>query len=129
MNTLPDILLIDDDPVVHGITKTFLKFTANVDYAESTMSAVEKLNEQQYSIILLDINLGEIKNGVDMLSGIREITGYERVPIIACTAYAMVGDKAKLLRAGFDEYISKPFSSQELIDKIEEVKRKLPESN
>ncbi len=124
MPNLINILLIDDDPVVHGVAQTFLKFIANIDYAETTMDALEKLAEKQYSMILLDINLGEIKNGVDMLGIIRKLRGYESTPVIACTAYAMVGDRDKLLQTGFDEYISKPFSSQELVEKIEDVKYK-----
>ena len=102
-----------------------MKFIANLDHAASTTSAVAMLIERHYEMILLDINLGEIKNGVDMLGIIRKLRSYEKTPIIACTAYAMVDDKIKLLNAGFDDYISKPFTSQELIDKIESVAYKI----
>jgi len=64
--------------------------------------------------VLLDINLGCARDGVDVLRELRMLPGYERVPTVAVTAYAMPGDKERFLEAGFDAYLGKPFTEEEL---------------
>lgn len=73
-----------------------------------------------YSLFLLDINLGRGMNGIDVLVEIRKMPKYADTPIIASTAYTMKGDKERLLKAGFDDYISKPYAMHEIILKIQQ---------
>jgi CheY-like chemotaxis protein len=53
-------------------------------------------------------------DGVETTRKIRKLPGYEKVPVIAMTAFAMKGDREDLLNDGMDDYISKPFKTLEL---------------
>lgn len=77
----------------------------------------------------MDINLGIGINGIETMYGIRKIPGYFKIPIIAVTAYAMLGDKERLLREGFDDYLQKPFSKEELIRLVKAFVIKKSEEN
>ena len=66
----------------------------------------------------MDINLGAGITGIEVKEKIREIKAYERTPIIAATAFAMIGDREKFLDNGFDHYISKPYLKQQLLQTI-----------
>ena len=68
-----------------------------------------------FDIMLFDINLPPPWDGIKLMHEVRKkIKAYKTVPFVAQTAYAMTGDKEKLLEAGFDDYISKPINQQEL---------------
>ncbi|MCX6163401.1 MAG: response regulator, partial [Ignavibacteriae bacterium] len=112
-----NILLIDDDKNVSDLISNLFK-GRNYSFADTEEKAYGLLKKQKYSLILLDINLGLNVSGIDVLKKIREIRGYENVPILALTAYAMLGDKEKFLNAGCDDYISKPFNRNELFNLI-----------
>jgi signal transduction histidine kinase/CheY-like chemotaxis protein len=115
---LPHILLIDDDAVSHKLTERMLDGIVAVDYARSGEEGLKLIAGMQYKAILLDINLGTGKNGLTVIKEIRQMASYETIPIIAITAYSMVGDKEKFLSMGFSYYLSKPFSQKDLIDII-----------
>ena len=68
-----------------------------------------------------EVDLGFGMNGLEVAQKIKKITGYENVPIIAVTAYAMMGDKEKFLAAGCSHYIAKPFDKFALIDLLEDI--------
>ena len=73
---------------------------------------------QTCALPILDINLGERVTGEDVLKEIRKIPGYDKIPVLAVTGYAMSGDKERLLSTGFSGYISKPFTQESLIKLI-----------
>lgn len=80
--------------------------------ADETLAAAA---EQSFDVMLLDINLGEKRTGVDVLQALRALPGYADVPALACTAYALPGDRERFLEAGFAKYVSKPFVKAELM--------------
>ena len=65
--------------------------------------------------MLLDINLGTPINGEHVMRRLRLLDAYERVPIIAFTAYGLPGDRDRFLNAGFDGYLAKPFTRDQLL--------------
>ncbi len=65
--------------------------------------------------ILLDIQL-PLLDGYAVAEELRRIPALDRVPIIAMTSYAMVGDRERCLNTGMDGYLSKPFDPQTLLD-------------
>jgi CheY-like chemotaxis protein len=73
------------------------------------------LEEQDFELVLLDIQLPGL-DGYSLLKIIKE--KYPDTAVIAVTAYAMSGDREKILRAGADDYVSKPVNIEELVDKI-----------
>jgi signal transduction histidine kinase/CheY-like chemotaxis protein len=117
-------LIIDDDPATRKITEMFLKDQINTKTVCNIKDALKEANEYDYSIVLMDISLGQGISGVDLLKDFRKIPYYKNIPIIAVTAHAMVGDREKFLLEGFDDYLSKPFTKVDLIKKIEFWKSK-----
>jgi CheY-like chemotaxis protein len=73
------------------------------------------INNPDIDIILMDIQL-PVLDGYSALIKIREVR--KDMVVIAQTAYGLLGDKEKILNAGFDDYIIKPILSQNLIDKL-----------
>ncbi len=110
----PDILLVEDDFVSQTLTSLALKKTCNVDVVDNGDDAIKKVKEKQYRLILMDINLGKGLTGLDTAAIIRGLPGYEDVPIVALTAYAMTGDKEEFLSRGCTHYLSKPFDIHQL---------------
>ena len=113
---LIDVLLVEDNELNSKLTKLFLKNLFNVDHVSNATSALRLINEKNYGIILMDINLGEGLNGVDIVEQIRKIDRYENVPIIALTGYALNSDRDNFLKCGFTHYLAKPFEKSQLIE-------------
>jgi signal transduction histidine kinase/CheY-like chemotaxis protein len=110
-------LVIDDDPASRRIMSLFLKNELELDSASTSEEAISFINAHNYSLVFMDISLGKGTNGIDLMKSIRKIDSCSNTPIIAVTAHAMVGDKEKFLSAGFNDYLSKPFSKTDLLHK------------
>ena len=115
------VLLVDDDPINLTVINDFLKNHYSVDCAVKGKDAIDMAGRGNYDIILMDINLGAGMTGLEASNEIKKMSGYEETPIVAMTAYAMVGDKEKFLGAGCTDYISKPFDKIELLDFLKEI--------
>ena len=106
-------LLVEDDEYTVYAIKRVLKDVCNFDITNNGFEAIEKAKTNKYDIILMDIGLKEM-DGLEATREIRKIAGYEKIPIVALTAYAMEGDKEKFFEGGCSHYISKPFSNEKL---------------
>ncbi len=113
--TAPHILVVDDNPANSRLVGEILKSLAvAVDTADSGVAAIEKCKDQRYSMILMDIQMPGL-NGYETTREIRTQEGSEfRTPIIALTAHAVEDEKAEMLMAGMDDFISKPVGETEL---------------
>ena len=69
----------------------------------------------------MDINLGVGKTGLETTEIIRNMQGYKTIPVVAITAYAMVGDREKFLSQGFSHYISKPFDKNQIFTLVKQI--------
>lgn len=118
---LPLVLLVEDNQENKDVITYFIRSVCKVDSTSDGPSAIEMTKNKQYDLILMDINLGLGMNGLEATKNIRLIPGYETVPIVAVTAYAMVGDKEIFLQAGCTHYISKPFTKQEIIELLTKI--------
>ena len=113
------ILVVEDDPITSLVIEKFLNSEFIIEHVLSGEAALEKVKQNSYDLILMDIGLnGKRLDGIQSLNLIRNIDGYKNIPIIAQTAFAMHGDDAKYIAAGFDAYISKPFTKNELLNTI-----------
>ena len=120
-SSLPKLLYIDDDSMCLDIVKAFTTGKYIVDFACTGKEGIEKAESNIYNAILMDINLGTEMNGIEATKIIREIAGYKEIPIIAITAFAMVGDKEEFFACGCSHYLSKPFDKKDLLDLLREV--------
>ncbi|MCX6158738.1 MAG: response regulator [Ignavibacteriae bacterium] len=117
----PNILYVEDDLDAALLVKTNAKNMCNIDIISTGEEAVEVVKNKKYTAVLMDINLGTGMNGINTADEIRKITGYENVPIVAITAFAMVGDKEEFMEKGFTSYLSKPFVRAELLSFIKDI--------
>ncbi|GAB1347836.1 hypothetical protein MASR1M107_00470 [Ignavibacteriales bacterium] len=115
MREKQNIIIIDDDEVTIDVARAFLRENYIVDSAVTIQEALSLIEKNQYSLILLDINLGKGVTGFQVLDALKKLPNYQNIPVIAVTAYAMVGDREIFLKAGCSDYISKPFTRQALV--------------
>ena len=118
--TTPRILLVDDSEENRSLINLFLKrFPLKIDNAESAFQAYELLKENEYDLILMDIQMPVI----DGLEATRHIRNHEdsekKNYIIACTAHAFIEDIEKSLEAGCNAHIAKPIKKEKMIQLIE----------
>lgn len=114
----PAVLVVEDNNDTRMLLERILRSTYDVKAVGDARSALLAMNERQFSGLVLDINLGGKETGADVLRIARSLPGYGDVFAIALTAYALPGDRERLLAAGFDEYISKPFTRQSLMETL-----------
>jgi signal transduction histidine kinase/CheY-like chemotaxis protein len=126
-----DIFIVEDDLmnkiVLYEMTKSLGSVIAAIN-GDETMRIIEQHHNEGkvFDVMLFDINLPPPWDGTRLMQEIRKKwKAYKDIPFIAQTAYAMSGDKEKLLDAGFDDYISKPINQQELYSIIKNQLNKL----
>jgi CheY-like chemotaxis protein len=115
------ILLVEDDLSNAGVVKYLLQGVCNLDIVTTGEEALEKVTQKQYSIILMDIDLGRGISGMETTKRIRKIIGYKDLPIVAVTALAMQGQKEMFLEGGCSHYISKPFDAKTLLNLVKDL--------
>ncbi len=116
------ILLAEDNVVNQKITLRLLdkKLGCNADVANNGREAIEQLEKKDYDLVLMDCQMPEM-DGYEATRTIRDESSSVRnhsIPIIAMTANAMKGDREKCIRAGMDDYITKPINRQEFTNII-----------
>ena len=108
------ILLVEDNAMNRLVASVVLKdFGAVIDEAEDGEKAIEKLREDHYDLILMDLQM-PVKDGLETTQYIREYLD-KTIPIIALTANAIKGEAERCLSAGMNDFISKPFDEEKLI--------------
>jgi two-component system, sensor histidine kinase and response regulator len=112
------ILVAEDHPFNRKLCRLMLdNFGARADWAINGREAVEKFKPGGYDAIIMDCNMPEM-DGFEATTGIRRAEAEKntgrRVRIIALTANALVGERERCLAVGMDDYIAKPFTTQQL---------------
>lgn len=114
------ILLVEDNELNQLLTvKLFKKWNKEIDVAENGLIAIEKVLNNYYDIILMDIQMPEM-DGNEVTKYIREKLPNDKsqVPIIAMTAHATADEEKNCLRNGMNDYLSKPFDFNVLLEKL-----------
>ncbi len=115
------ILLAEDNEVNQLVAKTILSNAGFVvDVATTGLEAVEKVRNNKYDIVIMDIQMPEM-DGLEATVRIRAIPGRRDLPIIAMTANAMSGDREASLKAGMNAHISKPIDVAELFRTLADI--------
>ena len=109
------ILIIEDDEINRKVMEFQLKNNFQIDLAKNGKEGLDLFTQGDYSLILMDINLGIGENGIEVMKEIRKTDKGKNIPVIAITAYANFGNREGFLEAGFDNYIAKPYQADELI--------------
>ena len=117
----PRVLVLEDNQDARRLLEKFLEGGYDVELAGEEKLALKLAREQLFDVVLMDINLGGGRTGVDALRALRHLSGYEQIPVVALTAYAVTGDRERFLSHGFNGYLGKPLTKQELYDVIANV--------
>src|SRR5690606_21016208 len=115
------LLLVEDNEDTRFLVESLLEDVCRITTAGSAEEALAAAQTQPFDLVLTDINLGSGPDGNEVLNRLRALPTFHDVPIVALTAYALPGDREHFLRHGFDGYLSKPFTADELLDKIGEM--------
>ncbi len=119
----PQILLAEDNVVNQKIVVEMLKkANCQVHAVANGAEAIASWKHKNYDLILMDMQMPRM-DGVEAASKIREAerSGRTRIPILALTANARDEDRQRCLDAGMDDYLSKPFKSEQLMDKVHQL--------
>ena len=118
------ILIIDDDDRnIFALKAVLVSRGFQCVIASNGLQALDVLQEQKdIAIALVDMMMPEM-DGYELMSVIKRIASLSHIILIAVTAQAMIGDKAKCLAAGADHYISKPINVDSLLDILNEYSK------
>ncbi len=116
---LPHILIAEDDITLANLLRENLKLSGfTTQMAKDGMEAFEAFKREKFDLILLDVNMPK-RNGFELGRLIREEDAF--TPLVFLTANSKEDDKLKGFQLGADEYITKPFSTQELVARIRAI--------
>ncbi|MGW1892218.1 response regulator [Streptomyces sp. NPDC002004] len=119
------VLVVEDDPqLVRALVINFQARRYGVDAAPDGATALRLAAARQPDIVLLDLGLPDM-DGIDIIKGLR---GWSRVPILVLSARQASDEKVTALDAGADDYITKPFSMDELLARLRAAVRRAEEA-
>ncbi len=122
------ILVVDDEKILCEVLQLNLEIEGfKVDCAYSAEQAL-KLNLKEYSLILLDIMMGDM-NGIQLAKMIKSNPETAHIPIIFCSAKDTDDDIVLGLNLGADDYITKPYTIRQLIARVNSVLRRSSNNN
>ncbi|ANO50506.1 response regulator [Woeseia oceani] len=115
------ILIVEDNPanlelMVYLLTASGHKTLVATNGAQG----LEIARDSRPDLVVCDIQMPAM-NGYEMVQALKADNGLRSIPIVAVTAFAMVGDRDKALTAGFDDYVSKPIEPEKFVSQIEQL--------
>lgn len=122
MDSEKTVLLIDDDAIVHTLVSIMLRpYQITVKREETAESALKNLENQVPDVILLDIGLPGIYDGLHFLKAIRNNPIFRTLPVIVLTGKGDKTSIVKSLQAGANGYVIKPFTQNVLLDELKKI--------
>ncbi|WP_239643985.1 PAS domain S-box protein [Grimontia indica] len=111
------ILVAEDNPANQIVLRTMMEFSGiSVDIVSNGVEAVEAVSRIPYDIVLMDISMPHM-DGMEATKRIRAMnTPAKDVVIVALTAHALRGDREHFIELGMDDFVSKPFTRQSILD-------------
>jgi two-component system response regulator ResD len=118
---MPKILICDDESGVRAVIKRYAEFEGfEVSEASNGMEAVNFCKKEQFDIIIMDIMMPEL----DGFSAVKEIRKTTNIPVIMLSARGEEYDKILGFEVGVDDYVVKPFSSKEIMLRVNAILRR-----
>lgn len=115
------ILIVEDTPGNMLLTSIVLESEGHVLFcAERALPGIEIARRELLDLILMDVQMPEM-DGITAVGILKEDARTRVVPVVALTAFAMKGDRERLLAAGFDGYIEKPINYLDFLAEVERL--------
>jgi CheY-like chemotaxis protein len=112
------ILVAEDNPVNRELVRELLEIRGYIVFeACNGQEALHMIAESLPDLLLLDLGM-PVLDGFGVIRKIRENPCWANLPVLAVTAYAMHGDRDKIISSGFDGYLSKPINSALLLKEL-----------
>ncbi|WP_412061515.1 PAS domain S-box protein [Rubrivirga sp. IMCC45206] len=115
----PLLLVVDDNEQSREIALHTFGDTFRVVLAADGDGALAAVHGERPAAVLLDIHLGLSISGEDVMRQLRDSEAFAGLPIVAVTAYGLPGDRDRFLAAGFDAYLTKPYTRADIHETIE----------
>lgn len=109
----PTILVVDDEPHIVNLIKLSLQDDFNILTANSGHEAIQKAREKRPDLITMDIMMPGM-SGLEVVSELKKDAGTAKIPVIFLSAKDKMNDMYAGMKAGGDDYITKPFEPEEL---------------
>lgn len=117
------VLIVDDNKMNIKVASHIMKpYNFEIDEALSGEECLNIIKNKEYDLIFMDYMMPDM-DGIETLKNLKKIEGF-KTPVIALTADAVVGAREKFIKAGFDEYVSKPIIKESLNKAIDNVLNK-----
>jgi two-component system, OmpR family, response regulator len=125
METMPTVLVVDDEPHIGELVGVALRYSGfDVTSVLTGRDALTEVRRSRPDLVVLDVMLPDL-DGFEVARRIRETDGgADRVPVIFLTARDTTADKVTGLGLGGDDYVTKPFSVEELVARVQAVMRR-----
>lgn len=114
----PRLLVVEDDYENQKFLQIFLKRKFDLEICDSSDTFYEKLKQNEFNIILMDISLRGKKDGLQLTKEIREMDNYKHLPVVGLSAHAFQRDKDNAYNAGVDVFLTKPVQNDVLMDTL-----------
>jgi CheY-like chemotaxis protein len=117
------VLIAEDNAVNRELLRELLELRGyTVLEACDGQQALDMIERDKPNLLLLDIGM-PVLDGLAVIRRIRENLHLARLPVVAVTAYAMRGDRERILDSGFDGYVSKPVNASALAEELDRILR------
>jgi CheY-like chemotaxis protein len=114
------ILIVEDNPTNLSLMAYLLNaFGHHVTTAVDGLDALEKFQPRPPDLVLMDLQMPRM-DGYTATRRLKDDPAFPAVPVVAVTAFAMVGDRDRVLQAGFDGYVSKPIDPETFVRDIDQ---------
>ncbi len=118
------ILIVEDSATTRALIRAVVDELGDVETSEASsgFEALKMLPQQEYDLIITDINMPDI-NGLELISFVKNNPRYSRLPIVIVSTERSEEDRNRGLALGATAYVSKPFTSDELQEIIKKTMR------
>ena len=113
----PRLLFVDDEPLLHKvIERVFARENIQVTCCVDAFQAVDLLKQESFNLIITDFNMPEM-DGLELLAHVRQ--EYPHLKVVMITGHASVQHAVRAMKNGVIDYIPKPFSTSELVERVQ----------
>ncbi|MCX6175344.1 MAG: response regulator [Ignavibacteriales bacterium] len=112
------MLVVEDDILSQNVLRRIFKSDYEIVFCESAEEYYEKYSEKKYDIIIMDVALKGIKNGLELTKEIKAAPQFTGTPILCLTAHAQTKLRQTAMESGSDLFITKPVSNKVLKEAV-----------